>query len=257
MATRGTLSDSFQDFEGLGRHGIAPSFMYFSAMFNALSRDAKRCFVACDDVREAIRLTESAAKEVPVELYFDQDFWRRALLRSFLSEVEGLLFVMRRIILWAHDRGELPLSVGEACMLREQDFAFDARKRKVIERHRFNRLQDNFILTFSIFPKVFGSTFVVDYGGVGWDCFQRAVDARNSITHPKSIGDVLLAGSIYNATADAISWFHESLSNILATADKEMIESNRATLFQEPRFQEEFERYLSGGPSNTGPQADV
>src|SRR5688500_8894151 len=115
MAASGTLRDSFREFEELGRHGIAPSCMYFQATFEALARDTRRCFDACAEIREAITSAKSMTNEAPVDLYFDQDFWRRALLRSFLSEVEGLLFVMRRIILWAHDRGELQLSIGEVC----------------------------------------------------------------------------------------------------------------------------------------------
>ena len=86
-----------------------------------------------------------------------------------MSYVEGMLYVMRRIIIFAHDRGEIELELGEAVLIREISFAFNTSKKRVTSRENSNRILENFILTFRLLPKAFGSAFKIDYGNDGWE----------------------------------------------------------------------------------------
>ena len=95
------------------------------------------------------------------------------MVRSFITEVEGLLFVMRQIVVWAAERHEVELSTAEASLVREQEFFVNVKRKRIEERDRSNRLLENFFLSFNLFPKVLRSSFTIDYGSHGWEMFQR------------------------------------------------------------------------------------
>ncbi len=236
------LKEILATHEELAKLSAAASFNYFATMSKSLNRDTVRCVGFCRALKD--QLVEGKSKME--DLTEDLDFWYRTLLRAFITEVEGMLFVMRQIVVWASERGEIELSTAEAALIREQEFVINVARKRIEERDRSNRLLENFFLTFSLFPKVFRSSFQVDYGNHGWEMFQRVVKVRNSITHPKNPGDLVLHPNMYNVVLDAFSWFHECIHQLLDQADHEFLVRSHAETSLDPRFHEILRKVSAG-----------
>ncbi len=223
------------DFEKFASLSLATSFSYFGVMSKALQRDAKRCMAMCHEARSP--LLESRPL-TPAE-YHELIFWYGNLVRAFVSEVEGLLYVMRRIIIWAHGRDEVELTPGEAVLVREIEYRFDAKRKRVEEREgRHNRLLENFLLVFQLLPRVFRSSFSLDLGTRGWAAFQKVVEVRNAITHPKTPKDTLLDASLFAVIPDAAGWWYGSVSGFLGTVDTKLLEESARKLRTKPELRE-------------------
>jgi SEC-C motif-containing protein len=232
------MSEGF-DFEGFGRLGVGPSFSYFKIMSEALAKDTRRCMNVCLELKA--KLPEGQPIDSPT--YIELSFWYRNLLRAFVSEVEGLLFVMRRIIVWADERGELNISPAQAVLVREVDYRMDVRRKRIDERERPNRLLENFILTFSLFPRVFASEFEIDYGNNGWEAFQKIVAARNSVTHPKSPQDTLLRADMPTNLSVAAAWFYSLVTGFLRSVDAQVLDRSMRAVATSPEARALLEKW--------------
>lgn len=241
------LKEILATHEELAKLSAAASFSYFMTMSKGLNRDTVRCLDFCKALRD--QLVEGTSKME--DLTEDLDFWYRTLLRAFITEVEGMLFVMRQIVVWANERGEIELSTAEAALIREQEFVVNVARKKIEERDRSNRLLENFFLAFALFPKVFRSGYQVDYGNHGWEMFQRVVKVRNSITHPKNPGDLVLHPNMYNVVLDAFSWFHGCIHQLLDQADREFLVRSHAETSLDPRLHEILRRVSVDEESKT------
>jgi len=214
-----TESGGFK-FEDIAELSIATGFQYFKAMENALGSDTRQYMAEC------LRLKTEADGTGPLsqEEYAELGFWYRGLARALLTYIEGLLFVMRRLVIHAEERGEIQLSPGEATLVREVEYAFNARRKRIEERPRPNRFLENFVVSLRLFPQVFGSSFQIDYGTHGWEKLQRLVKLRNDITHPKSVDDTLLAPEMPNLIRDAATWFFTCMRDLMASVDSERLD---------------------------------
>ena len=114
------------------------------------------------------------------------------LVRTFFAEVEGVIYTMRGVILWAHERAELQLSAAEEVLLREEAYFVDLKRKKIRVRGSFNRTLESFWLVFEVLPRIVRPEFTIDYSDSGWEKFQKLLGVRNDITHPKNTGDFML-----------------------------------------------------------------
>jgi hypothetical protein len=226
-------------------------FQYFNTMNDALRKDTDRCSTECQNLAAVAR-----SDQITPEAYSELGFWYRNLARSFMSYVDGILYVMRRLIIFAHERGEIELSPGEAVLVREKDFSFNARKKRIEERDVHNRLLENFILTFSIFPRVFGSEFKVNYGHHGWEKFQDLVEMRNSYSHPKSVDDTLLRPELPNTVRDALVWFYTNMGNFFKSVDLARLEENRRRTVQSDEIMQQIRSWREQEAAEQSSQAD-
>lgn len=230
------------EFEAFAKLSVAASLSYFTVMSNVLGKDTRRCMDMCLDLKAKILPGE---QPVDQESYTDLNFWYRNLIRAFVTEVEGLLFVMRRIAVWAYDRGEINMSIAEAVLARETEYRIDARRKRIEERERSNRLLENFILAFSLFPQVFRANFQINYGDQGWEAFQKVVEARNSLTHPKSPEDTLLKPDMYDTISRASAWFYSRISDLLKSVDKAYLEQSLRDAAMNPDLKSFLDRQKS------------
>lgn len=209
-------------FEEIAHLSLWTGFKYFKQMDASLRKDRDRCY---DECLRAKAIYE-ASSDTP-EAYDEVGFWYRNLTRAFMTYVEGMLYVMRRIIIFAHERGEIDLDLGEAVLVRETGFTVNVNRKRINSRETPNRLLENFVLTFRLFPKVFGSEFEVDYGDHGWEKFQKLVTMRNNLTHPKFTKDTRLPSDLPNTVRDASSWCYKNIAGIFGSADGAMLENSR------------------------------
>jgi hypothetical protein len=217
-----------EDFAKLSRY---TGFQYFCTMVTALGADTKRYQAECIKLKDLL----SSQEQLTQEAYAELGFWYRGYARAFLIFVEGLLFVMRRLVCHAEERGEIDLVRGESHLIRETEYSVQGNR--VNERSRPNRLIGNFTLTFRLFPQVFGSPFTVDYSNNGWEQFQRLVRFRNDLTHPKSAKDTLLHAELINTIRDAAAWFFQCMGSITSSADATLMERSYRDTVAMPKVQ--------------------
>lgn len=221
------------DFEAFAKISLATSFRYFLTMEKALGADTRRYLKKC------VELASSREDGTPIgsDQYAELGFWYRGLARAFLTYVEGLLFMMRRIVIYAEERHEISLSTAEGTLVRELEYSMNPRRKRIEERSKPNRFLENFVLTFKLFPQVFGSKYQIDYGDDGWEKMQRVVKYRNDITHPKSPQDTLLAPEAPNLIRDASTWFFECMSQLVSSVDAEKLDRNMKETVKMPEMQ--------------------
>ncbi|HEV3074563.1 MAG TPA: hypothetical protein VHB47_09120 [Thermoanaerobaculia bacterium] len=219
-----------EEFAQLSRYA---GFLYFKTMADALGADTRRYQAECIKVKGRVFGTEESLSQGD---YAELGFWYRGHARALLIFVEGLLFVMRRLICHAEERDEIQLTRGESHLIHETEYFVQGRKIK--DRYKPNRLLDNFTLSFQLFPQVFGSPFTVDYGDHGWEQFQRLVELRNELTHPKSARDTLLKSELINTSSGAGAWFFQCIQGILKSTDVALMERSERETKAMPKLAE-------------------
>lgn len=224
--------DTNFELEGFARLSRATSFQYFKSMEKALGADTRRYMNECLKLKG-----ERSESPLSQEEYAELGFWYRGLARELLTYIEGLLYVMRQLIAYSEERGEISLSPGESALVREVDYLFNLGRKRVEEKPRHNRFLENFILAFRFFPQVLGSRFEVDYGAHGWEKLQRLVKMRNDLTHPKSVHDTLLSPEMPNVIRDAAGWFFGCMRDLIATADTQLLEQSFKETARMPEMQ--------------------
>lgn len=235
------------DFDTFASLSIATGFQYFKSMEKVLSYDTSRCLAECNALKKNDDLTQPLSQEK----YFESGFWHRSLARSLLTYVEGILFVMRLLIIYAEDRGEIKLAPAEAALVREVEYRFHVGRKKIDTLSRPNRFLENFVLTFRLFPQVFGSAFEVDYSSHGWEKMQQLVKLRNSMTHPKSVTDGLLDPELPNVIRDAATWFFGCMRELVSSFDVSRLEKSMKETVAMPEMSRMLEE-KSRGKSNSG-----
>ncbi len=186
------------------RQDLHASIVYLGVMNNLFYSDTERCLRTCIEKNKAIEKNEIDYNELM--------FWYRSLIRTFYAYVEGTTFLMRQIIIWAHERSDIKLSDSEIMQLREVRLVGDGESVKTCAKH--NTVLENVTLAFEYFPVMFHSSYELTKSDHRWDSFRTALKARDSITHPKLVEDYLLPAEVLRQLQEAIVWFHESMSGL-------------------------------------------
>jgi hypothetical protein len=178
---------------------------------SALGSDTLRCIQQCTASGKQLDST------VDIESNEEYQFWARALVRSFFAHVEGLSYAMRQLALSAHEAGSCTLDAEEVVLLREVDYRVDVRRKSIKPQTRSNRTLENFYLTFRCFPKAFGTAFEPAYSENGWNLFQRSLELRHDLTHPKARQNLTLSRAAAVDVTSAIQWFGVQIQGLLKT----------------------------------------
>jgi hypothetical protein len=118
--------DAIDELLEIARLSRAMSFQYFKNMDKALGSDTRRYMKECLELK---RLMNGDAP-LTQEEYSELGFWYRGLARAMLTYVEGLLFVMRQLVIYAEERGEIRLSPGESVLVREVAYSIKPKAEK-------------------------------------------------------------------------------------------------------------------------------
>ena len=158
------------------------------------------------DTRELYRLVREKTDNVlgdenDSKKFEEFQLYARAFTRAAYAHIEGVAYLMRMVVLWAHDRGELQLS--------ETD------QEKLSEKYRYNSFKDNFNLAFNYFTRLFGSAFRPNKKDPRYKSFLRGIDARDSTMHPKSPICFSMSGDAVRDVQMGLLWFSESFRELL------------------------------------------
>lgn len=198
------------DFEELAKRDLVAGIKHLSLMDDLFHQDTLRCLRKCHELEQ-----QSDQFSADRELFREYQFWCRTLLRAFFAHVEGLSYVMRRMVLWAHERGECELSIEEISLLREKSYSYNVRRKKIEGKDSPNRFLENLLLAFDLLPKALGAEFKLQFSDHRWDSFQKALAARHSITHPKTVEEFILTGETIFYLKDSVVWFGQHIKGIV------------------------------------------
>ncbi|WP_219033282.1 hypothetical protein [Shewanella algae] len=140
----------------------------------------------------------------------DNQFTRRAYIRSLFALIEGSIWVLKQTVLLAPvKQGNVKrLTAAEYALLSDKTFDLKSNGQPK-EQTKFLKLPENIRFTFSVVEKYFGMKIDLEVGKEPWNKFLEAQQVRNRITHPKTPSDFVVSDSEITACKDACSWFNE------------------------------------------------
>lgn len=105
----------------------------------------------------------------------DNQFTRRAYIRSLFAMIEGSIWVLKQTVLHAPvQNGQVKrLSAAEYALLSDKTYDLK-RNGQPKEQTKYLKLPDNFRFTFGVLSKYFGSDFDLGIGTEIWDNFLEA-----------------------------------------------------------------------------------
>lgn len=136
----------------------------------------------------------------------DEQVNRRNYVRTVFALVEGWVSVLKAFVIEEVSAGRFIVTEAERAMLAEETYDVDD-SGKTRSRRPFIPVRNNLRFTFDIFARSHGVIEGPDYQGSGWQEFQKALQARNRVTHPKVTTDLDIADDEVAATDAAWSWF--------------------------------------------------
>jgi hypothetical protein len=204
------MTQTEANFEDFAKRDLIAGVQHLAQLDALFHQDTLRCLRRCHELEQ-----QSHQFRTDRELFREYQFWCRALLRALFAHVEGLSYVMRRIVLWAHERGECELSFAEVSLLREESYSYNVQRKRIDKRHSPNRLLENLLLAFDLFPRTFGANFKLQLSDHRWDSFQTALRARHAITHPKTVEEFILTAEGISHLKESIAWFGENIKAVL------------------------------------------
>lgn len=139
---------------------------------------------------------------------------KRALVRAFFAQVEGLSFQLRQVTL-ASLGGTNLLTEAELQLLREVRSTLDE-KGSVREVASYLNFPASVLFSMRVYAKNHGATFNVDRQHTGWFAFKRAADIRNHVTHPKSAAALQIVDEQLQELGEASAWWQQQLLAMFA-----------------------------------------
>ena len=143
----------------------------------------------------------------------DNQFTRRAYVRSMFSIIEGSIWVLKQTILHATaPKGHIiKMSVAEYSLL--SDRSYDLKNNGAIqEKVKHLKLPDNLVFTFGLLTKYFGAKFDLGIGTVKWENFIKAQAIRDRITHPKAPAEFKVSDAEIAICQATSTWFNSLIA---------------------------------------------
>ena len=151
-----------------------------------------------------------AEKALDVE---DNQYTRRAYIRSLFALIEGTIWVLKQTVLHApiKEGNVKKLSAAEYALLSDKTYDLKSNGQPK-EQSKFLKLPENIRFTFLVVEKYFGIEIDLEVGSGPWNKFLEAQQVRNRITHPKTPSEFGVSDSEISACKVACSWFNELIA---------------------------------------------
>jgi len=189
-----------------------------------MSKQLEELRNSVQDSLDVFRALTSDLNEVHDLLLEDASNFRfRTYLRTFFALVEGTLFGLKQIALKVHEHQPC-FTYAEVSLLKEVTYELGDRGR-VREKPRFLDTLNNLRFTVKCFSKAFGFESDSLFDGIGWQRFQRALEIRHQITHPKNASSLVISelddgkGTKVDIIADGAEWY----ANLVTATSQSML----------------------------------
>jgi hypothetical protein len=154
----------------------------------------------------------------------DSQVARRDVIRATFSAIEGMLWRTKQGMLSHASRASESLSAHELAALKEESYV--AREDgRVSPQPRYLPTAISIRVAARVAEKLFEG-YKVDFGLIGWECLQRAIDVRNRILHPKTRTDLHISDKEIADCRRGYGW----LIAFVILAEHQMIKALEAEL---------------------------
>ena len=133
---------------------------------------------------------------------------RRQYLRAFVTLVEGVSYINRRLALMAYDLGQAKFSNSELSVLKEEQYQLKDNG-EAIARPRLLPLKANFRFTWTMYARAFKKTKPLPFEGPVWAEFTKVIEMRNRITHPRKASDMELSDEELQTLRKVARWYKQ------------------------------------------------
>lgn len=167
----------------------------------------------------------------------NDQLWRRAAYRAAFAFVEGTLFTMKQYALKAAAVYEVELTPEEISALSERQAQLSDRGQLKL-RSWYLDTKANVRFAFPIMARCHGTTFELETGGQGWGEFVASFEARNRLTHPKSLRQLEVSDDEILMLVRTYGWFGDQIGAV----SRKCLEAQQQL---KQRFEEENQTYMN------------
>jgi hypothetical protein len=145
----------------------------------------------------------------------DNQFWRRTLFRTAFSFIESLNgLVKEKAVLALCSRGKKQLNITKIELLQDFDHRISKTGKLESQQRRQPFLNYTaFILRCLAEESNTEATFFSDNG---WNEFQKALDVRHRLTHPKKAADMNVSDEELHSLEETFRWYTGAIGIVLA-----------------------------------------
>lgn len=166
----------------------------------------------CSEVRMSLANDVYACKEMII--HHDNDCWRRSYIRAVFAYIEGSVFLFKQILLTDTELLEIKLTTAEFVYLKEESFQLSENGEIATKPNYGIRLSQNIRFLFNIYNSVYGIDCKVDASESSWNSFKEAMKARNNITHPKGLRDIVVSDEALKYAENTFLWFEQKTEHL-------------------------------------------
>jgi len=138
----------------------------------------------------------------------NNQFTRRAYIRSTFAMIEGTTWIIKQTILKALEMTDKTFQPGEYELLSDKSYELKANG-DIKEQTKFLKLPENIKFTYKALEKHTHTEFDLGIGTIAWTNFQEALKIRNRITHPKNISEFSVSDPEIAICQQVTSWFNK------------------------------------------------
>ena len=191
-------ADALKDYEDNAKKSKTHSLRYVNFAEQIFYHDITICYKHIKELANPINSDKRKEETL---------FWYRTTTRSFISYTDGMIGVLKDVIRWDYERGELKLDDFDIEAINGNK-RINIKKRKIYESNR--SFEEHLDIVLLYFPKVFGINFKPDKTG-DYRCFKECLKYRHSITHPNKPLDILISSENNRFLSKAPMWLHSTL----------------------------------------------
>lgn len=140
----------------------------------------------------------------------DDQFSRRQYVRSAFALVEAATYRMKQIVYAFHQQGDCSLEAGEADLLAEVTYSL-RKDGKVVSSRRSLPTVGNIRFALDKFAQHSAPGYSVNWSDHGWSEFQKALDLRHRLTHPKGLNDLGVSDKELDIVKQGFEWYRLAL----------------------------------------------
>jgi hypothetical protein len=139
---------------------------------------------------------------------------RRIYVRSTFASIEAVIYVIKQIALAAHpDVKCQTITEAERAFAQEQTYKLTDSGDVKIHLAKIT-LETNIRFSFKLLAKACEIPSKLDVSGPEWQSFQRAINVRDRITHPKVVADLTVSDTEFREVSIAFVWLLASFLKV-------------------------------------------
>ena len=139
----------------------------------------------------------------------------RIQYRTFFNMVESVSYRVRQILLSRYQNEEINLEYTELIILKGENIELN-RNGKIAKKEKHYPFLQLFKFTVLLYASKYDKTEICEnfFATNGFESFQKALQIRNKLIHPKSVKDINIHENEYHFLENSREWFHEFMISL-------------------------------------------